>query len=524
MTMPRRALSSAVRCVLVGAGIAASTAVVWTQGLGYGGRPFDPYFLRFGRPAPPAAGIAVRAGRMFDAKAGTMLQNQVILIKGEIITDVGPADRIQIPAGAQVIDLSNASVLPGLIDHHLHLMNTVGGLSDPNDAGFVVRGMGLAMQNLMGGYTTVVDMGQDTWALIEMRNGINRGWIPGPRIQMAGPALNPRANSGYTAPSNYVPFNLGPANGVPAGKGSFQNGLLVGPWAAREMVREHAWYGTDWIKVYMTEDFEAGGDIAGGNSGAWFRDGRMINVPSLTKEELAAVVDEAHARGLKVASHVYGGKGLRYVLETGVDLPMHPITSVNDTIGPDAETIRLWKQPLPDGKARPVMHTIWDLADRKQGCDWTKYEQTCAGQGMDTSDTRRTGGETSRLKATELAFKSFHSAGIKQVFGSGMHTGAESTPPGDQSMQFVFYVKWGMTPVEALQTATVNAAAYLNNEWDLKVGTLEKGKFADLVAVAGNPLQDISEMLRIKFVMKGGSVFRDELPKAPARPAAAGAQ
>src|SRR4029434_3141989 len=123
------------------------------------------YFLRFGRPAPPAEGYAVRADRMFDAKAGTILQNQIILVKGDVITDVGPANRVQIPAGAQVIDMSNATVLPGLIDHHLHLLNTVGGPSDQNDAGFVVRGMGLAMQNLIGGYTTVVDMGQDTWAL-----------------------------------------------------------------------------------------------------------------------------------------------------------------------------------------------------------------------------------------------------------------------------------------------------------------------------------------------------------------------
>src|SRR5207244_6896712 len=137
------------RGVIVAAAIAASTAVVWTQGLGYGGRPFDEYFLRFGRPAPPAAGIAVRAGRMFDAKAGTMLQNQVILIKGEIITDVGPANQIQIPAGAQVIDLSNASVLPGLIDHHLHLMTTVGGLADPTDAALARRGVGLAMPSLV---------------------------------------------------------------------------------------------------------------------------------------------------------------------------------------------------------------------------------------------------------------------------------------------------------------------------------------------------------------------------------------
>ena len=517
--MSRRMLRVA-QGITVAALVAASSAVVWTQNQA---GPLDPYFSHFGRGLPPAAGIAVKAGRMFDAKAGVMLPNQVIIIKNDIITDVGPADRVQIPAGAQVIDMSNASVLPGLIDHHLHLMNSVGGPTDVNDAGYTVRGMALAMQNMVGGYTTVVDMGQDTWALLELRDGINRGLIPGPRIQMAGPAMNPRAQGVYKAPSGYVPFNLGPANGNPGGRGSYQNGLLVGPWMAREMVREHAWYGTDWIKVYMTEDFESGGDLSGGQGGAWHPDGTMINKASLTKEELQAIVDEAHDRGLMVAVHVYGGKGLRYTLETGVDMPMHPITSVNDTIGPDDETLKMWKQPLPDGKVRPVMHTIWDLADRKRGCDWTKYEETCAGQGMDASDTRKTGGETSRLKATEIAFKKYHEAGIKQVFGSGMHTGASNTPPGDQSMQFVFYVKWGMTPVEALQTATINAAAYLNNGWDKKVGTIEKGKFADLVGVAGNPVQDISEMLRVKFVMKGGVVFRDELPKG-ARPAASGAQ
>jgi imidazolonepropionase-like amidohydrolase len=511
MIVSRRGMLRAVRGALTVAAIVASSAVVLTQG---GGQQLNEYFTRFGRPAPPP-GIAVRAGRMFEARSGQILTNQVILIKNDIITDVGPASQVQIPPGNQIIDLTNATVLPGLIDHHLHLLNSVGGSTDDNDAGFVVRGMALAMQNLIGGYTTVVDMGQDSWALVEMRNGINRGWIPGPRIQMAGPAINPRANGTYTAPGAYVPFNLGPANNNPGGKGSFQNGLLVGPWVAREIVREHSWYGTDWIKVYMTEDFAAGGDVAGGFGGAWYSDGRMINVPSLTKEELQAVVDEAHERRMMVASHVYGGKGLRYVLETGVDIPMHPITSFDGSIGPDEEVLRMWKQPLPSGKARPVMHTIWDLADRKPGCDWTKYAETCVQNGMDARDTARTGGKTSRLKATEIAFRKFHQAGIKQVFGSGMHTSASTTPPGDQSMQFVFYVKWGMTPVESLQTATIHAAEYLNNDWDKKVGTIEKGKYADLVGVRGNPVQDISEMLRIKFVMKGGVVFRDELPRGP---------
>jgi imidazolonepropionase-like amidohydrolase len=497
-------------------GIVASSMAVRSQGQ----QAYDPSYLRFGRPAPNPAGIAVRAGRMFDAQAGTMLTNQVILIKDEVITDVGPADRIQIPTGATVIDLSRGTVLPGLIDHHLHLMDSISSRL-PNDAAYVTRGIALGMHHMQGGYTTVVDMGTaDSYAGLEMRNAVNRGWIPGPRIQMAGPPINPRANGIYPAPSGMVPFAFGPFE--PGARGYISTGVNSAG-SAREAVRERSWYGVDWIKIYATEDFAAGGDSGGGFGGAWYPDGKMIAVPSLTEEEITAAADEARRRGLKTAAHVYGGEGLRSVLRAGVDLPMHVTVGISGALGLDDETIRLFKQPLPNGKMRMVLQTLWDLEDRKPGCDWTKME-TCSGNGMNTSDTRRTGGLTSRMKATELSFRRLHEAGVKQVFGSGAHQGNQFRPAGDQSMQFLFYVKWGMTPVEAIQTATINAAESLNNDWGKKVGTIEKGKFADLMGVAGNPLTDINEMLRPKFVMKGGVVYRDELTSAAPRPTTTSAQ
>lgn len=160
-----------------------------------------------------------------------------------------------------------------------------------------------------------------------------------------------------------------------------------------------------------------------------------------------------------------------------------------------------------------VLQTLWDLEDRNPTCDFTRME-TCTGSGMNTRDTARTGGVTSRMKATEMSFRRLHQEGIKQVFGSGAHQGNQFRIPGDQSMQFLVYVRWGMTPAEALQTATINAAESLNNNWGEKVGTIEVGKYADLMAVAGNPLTDINEMMLPKFVMKGGVVFRDELTSA----------
>src|SRR5581483_5373664 len=178
--------------------------------------------------APPPQGVAVRAGRLFDPKSGTNLTNQVILIKGDRITDVGPADRVQIPPGVQVIDLSRATVLPGFIDRHVHLMQD----PMPNDGRAAYSGLNNALQNMYAGFTTLQDMGsQYTYAIVELRDAINKGWVPGPRLQVSGPQIAPRGAGYYAAPSMVAPFGRAP------GANSWQLAADVNsPWLARAAV------------------------------------------------------------------------------------------------------------------------------------------------------------------------------------------------------------------------------------------------------------------------------------------------
>ena len=318
--------------------------------------PFDP--SRFQMHSPPPQGFAVRAGRLFDSKSGAMLKDQVILIQGDRIAAVGPADRVPIPQGAEVIDLSRATVLPGLIDRHVHLMQE----QQPNDARAAFSGLHYALKDLNAGFTTLQDMGSPfTYATVELRDAINKGLVPGPRLQVAGPQLNPRAAGYYPAPSVVTPF------GQTGGPNAWQlSGDVNSPWLARAAVREHSHYGVDWIKIYETEDYEGGGYPEPAGAGAFTPDGKMINVPSLTLEEDQAIVDEAHRRGLRVACHAYGGEGLRNCLEAGVDMPMHVIVGVTGAEGLDDETIRLLKKPLWDGTQRPVMQTLVG-SDRRPG-------------------------------------------------------------------------------------------------------------------------------------------------------------
>ena len=442
--------------------------------------PFDPSQMSI--EAPPPQGFAVRAGRMFDAKAGRNLTNQVILIKDGRIADVGPADRVQIPQGAKVIDLSRATVLPGLIDRHVHLMQD----PQPNDSRAGFLGLHYALKDMYAGFTTLQDMGSSsTYATVELRDAINKGMLPGPRLQVSGPQLDPRGATYYPAPSIMGPFGSGPVNGT------WQNSQNVNsPWLARAAVREHSHYGVDWIKVYETEDYEGSGYPDPSGAGAFTPDGKMINVPSLTLEEDQAIVDEAHRRGLKVACHAYGGEGLRNCLAAGVDMPMHVIVGVTGAPGLDEETLQYFKKPLADGTMRPVMQTLWDLIGE-----------------LEEKDLKASRGEYSRFSLTEMSFKRLVAAGVKQVFGSGAYTVGH----GAQAFQFGYYVKWGMTPAQALQLATTNAAESLNFNLGKQLGTIEKGKFADLVAVGGDPLTDITEMERVKFVMKGGVIYRNDL-------------
>ena len=441
--------------------------------------PFDA--SRMTMQPPPPEGVAIRAGRLFDPRTGMNLTNQVIVIQGDRITDVGPADRVKIPAGARVIDLSAATVLPGLIDRHVHLMQD----HEPNDARALLVGQHYALADLFGGFTTLQDLNSPfTYATVELRDAINKGVIVGPRLQVTGPAVNPRGATYYPAPSEVGVFGQGP--GLPV----WQNAQDVNsPWLARAAVREHSHYGTDWIKIYETEDYQGSGYPVPSGAGAFMPDGKMILVPSLSLEENQAIVDEAHRRGLKVACHAYGGEGLRICLQAGVDMPIHVIVGVTGAPGLDDETIRLFKVPLSDGTMRPVNQTLWDLAGP-----------------LDEVDMKVSGGKTSRFRLTELSFKRLVAAGVTETFGSGAYTVGH----GVQAYQFPIYVKWGMSPAQALRMATSDAAETLNYDLGKQIGYVEKGRFADLVAVSGNPLEDISEMERVKFVMKGGVVFRND--------------
>jgi imidazolonepropionase-like amidohydrolase len=444
--------------------------------------PFDA--ARLTMQPPPTEGVAIRAGRLFDPRTGTNLANQVIVVQGDRITDVGPADRVKIPAGARVIDLSNATILPGLIDRHVHLMQN----QEPNDARALIVGQHYALADLFAGFTTLQDMNSPfTYATVELRDAINKGQIVGPRLQVTGPGLTPRGATYYAAPSEVGVFGQGP--GMPV----WQNVQDVNsPWLARAAVREHSHYGTDWIKIYETEDYEGSGYPVPSGGGVFMPDGKMITVPSITLEENQAIVDEAHRRGLKVACHAYGGEGLRSCLQAGVDLPIHVIVGVTGAPGLDDETIRLFKVPLADGTMRPVNQTLWDLAGP-----------------LDEIDMKVSGGKTSRFRLTELSFKRLVAAGVTQIFGSGAYTVGH----GVQAYQFGLYVKWGMSPAQALRMATSDAAATLNYDLGKQIGYAEKGRYADLVAVSGNPLEDITEMEHVKFVMKGGVVFRNDLTK-----------
>ena len=439
--------------------------------------------------APAAQVVAVRAGRLFDVKTGRMLINQIVLIKGDRIENVGPA--LDIPPDARVIDLSAATVLPGMIDGHVHTSQNLPNESVEHRTIIMTQS---AVRDLDAGFTTVIDMdSRGGFGTVELRNAINRGMIQGPRMQVAGQSLNPRA----AEPA---------ANTVPGFYSGFTDGKNInGPWLARAAVRELKLHGTDWAKIYTTQDFV-------GDELREFRpDGSLVASPSLTLEEVEAIGktaenvpdvkagDEVTPEKLEelvwdqlktcydpeipvnIVCHTYGGEGMRECVQAGVDLPMHMLDLYKDEA-----TFKMVLQ-----KKLPVMMTIDDLA------------------GLEALDKRLSGGKATRLSMGEQTFKKLLAAGVPLPFGSGAVPGAY--PHGKQADQFAYFVKWGMTTTQALQTAFMTAANIFNYNWANRVGSIEKNKFADLIAVSGDPLTDISEMQRVKFVMKGGVIVRNDL-------------
>jgi imidazolonepropionase-like amidohydrolase len=404
---------------------------------------------------PPTQVIAIRAGRLFDSRAGTLINNQVIVVRGDRIADVGPA--VAIPSDARVIDLSTATVLPGMIDAHVHLFPA----DDLSESTRTIVGVANAQTDLYAGFTTVLDMdSRGGFGTVDLRNAINRGLVMGPRMQVVGQSLNQRASTPYPALFNRFIDRFTEDKNVNS------------PWLGRAAVREVKLHGADWVKIYTTQDF------VGDEYNVWRPDGTLVNSPSLTEEEVMAIVDEAHRLGLKVACHTYGGEGQLSCLKAGVDAPNH-LTDLDDA------SLKL----LLD-KRLPLEMTVDDLVSLEPG------------------DLKTTGGKNSRLRMAEQAFKKARAAGVPIVFGSGATSA--TIPHGIGADQFAYFVKWGMTPAQALQTAYLPAATMLNYHWEQQVGTLEKGKFADIIAVAGNPLMDVTEMQRVRFVMKGGLVVRND--------------
>ena len=407
--------------------------------------------------APRDQVIAVKAAQMFDSRTGALVSNPVVLIKGDRITDVGA--NLAIPAGTRVIDLGTATMMPGMIDAHVHV-NTGG--NAPSLASRALRALANAQIDLDAGFTTVLDMdSRGTFYTVDLRDAIKSGIVRGPRMQVVGQSLNPRA-------TNYYPDN----QSVRTYDSYTESKNVNGPWLARSAVREAKLHGVDYIKIYTTQDFA-------GTEHMWKPDATLVNSPSLTPEEVNAIVDESHRLGLKVACHTYGGEGMKSCINAGVDAPNHLLELDDDDV----------KVML--AKKLPFVPTVDDLV------------------ALEQPDLRETGGRNSRLKLLEQAVKRATAAGIPIVFGSGATSVA--IPHGKQAGQFGYYAKWGLTPAQSLQTAYLAAARMLNYDWEKHIGTIEKGKFADIIAVSGNPIADLGLMRNVKFVMKGGVVSKNEL-------------
>src|SRR5213593_1917113 len=406
--------------------------------------------------APTDQIVVIRAARMFDARSGKMVPNPVIVVRGDRIAEVGGTA----PSGATVIDLGSATLLPGMIDGHVHL-----NLNQPlPPARRALIALANAQVDLEAGFTTVLDMdSRGGFNTVEIRDAINAGMFLGPRMQVVGQSINQRATAIYPDTQSLRYY-----------EGFTENKNTNSPWLARAAVREAKLHGVDWIKIYTTQDFV-------GPVHMWRPDATLVNSPSLTLEEVEAIVDEAHRLGLKVACHTYGGEGMRSCLTAGVDAPNHLLEL-------DDAGIKV----LLEKKLSYVV-TLDDLI------------------ALEKDDLRDTGGRNSRMRLAEQAFKRALAAGVPIVFGSGATSPA--IPHGTQANQFAYYAKWGMTAAQALQTAFLPAARMLTYNWDNQIGSIEKGKFADIIGVSGNPLTDLSEMQRVKFVMKGGLVVRNDLNK-----------
>ena len=400
----------------------------------------------------------VKAARLIDTKNGRVVDNPIVLISGDRIQAVGRSGEVRIPSGAKVLDLGSATLLPGLIDLHTHLNDepefhgvAFHTLSAPRMAIIGAKG---ARMTLDVGFTAVRNVGSSHYADVALRDGINAGDVPGPRMQVSGPMIGSTGSHcdyTYLAPEFHY-ADEGVANGVPA---------------VQEKVREVLKYGADWVKFCA--------------SGGVFSQGDLPDDVQFSPEEMVAIVEEGHRHGKKVAAHAHGTRAIIEAVKAGVDTIEHGSVL-------DDEAIRLMKEH--------GTYLVADIYDDdfilQHGKEYGYTEENLAKEKMLGQKQRD-------------SFRRAVQAGVK--IGYGTDTG--SIPFGQNGKQFFYMVKYGLTPMQAIQSATTWAADVMN--WSDRIGSLDAGKYADLIAVTGNPLDDVTILERVPFVMKGGYVVKDEI-------------
>lgn len=402
--------------------------------------------------------VVIHAGHMLDVKAGKMLDNVTIVIDGDKITNVsnGGGSQSDNQASARVINLPNATLLPGLIDAHTHLT------FDPN-FGYQELGVSIPKEALIGaknaritleaGFTTVRNVGASGYTDIALRDAINEGMIPGPRIDASGPALS---ITGGHCDQNLLPYEWHAKS----------DGAADGVEGVQHKVREIIKYGADVIKVCAT-----GGVLSKGDD---------PRASQYTLEEMKAIVADAHRLGRKVAAHAHGAQGIAWAAEAGVD-------SIEHGSYIDDAAIKIMKE-----RGTYLVPTMY-LAD------WMRENAARIGLPPMYAEKMKSVTTASRQNLRH-AFES----GVKVAFG----TDAAVYPHGLNAHEFAVYVQQGMTPIHAIQTATVNAADLLG--WSDRIGTLEQGKFADIIAVNGDPTKDVTLLQDPVLVMKGGTVYKQK--------------
>ena len=400
--------------------------------------------------------IAVRAGRLIDGKGDTAIANALILVENDRIVSVSAGGAA--PAGVEVVDLSKATVLPGFVDTHTHLLLNGDITAEDYDVQLLKQSIPyraiLSARNariaLEHGFTAMRDLETEgaMYADVDIKNAIANGEVPGPRMQVATRAMTP---TGMYPLLGYS-WELQVPKGVQ---------YVDGVDGARKAVREQVMYGADWIKYYSDRKyhFEA--------------DGVLHSMVNFTDEEAKAIVDETHRLGQKVAAHAIGSDGIAAALRAGVDTIEHGDGLTDALIDEMARKGVYWVPTI----------TVGAYVAPGRGGNWTKM-----------------------VDLEKAAFQKALKKNVKIALGTD--AGGFDWKELNQAKEFEYYVNYGMTPMQAIRSGTVVAAELLG--WSDKMGTIEAGKWADLVAVTGDPLKDITELERVKFVMKGGVVFKNE--------------